>query len=81
MQFAGTGPREGSRAPRQIDFWQRRKEEEESWAGKKEEARVGRVGVNKERGKSANKEICSWKSVSLLILTGTCSRRVARLNW
>lgn len=81
MQFAGTGLREGSRAPRQIDFWQRRKEEEESWAGKKEEARVGRAGVNKERGKSANKGICSWKSVSLLILTGTCSRRVARLNW
>lgn len=41
----------------------------------------GRAGVNKERGKSANKGICSWKSVSLLILTGTCSRRVARLNW
>lgn len=45
MQFAGTCPREGSRE--QIDFWQRRKEEEDSRAGKEGEARVWGGGGGK----------------------------------
>ena len=80
MQFAG-GDRSRGFVRRRIDFWQRPKGGRTRTKEAARGERVRRNEVNKGRGKSANKGICTWKSVSLLILTGTCFRRAPWLNW